>query len=198
MKSFKEKLREDRECADALRIMEENDISLFETIYRPGSDAYFSLLRNVKRMCLLQNGDGLMTEATMAVSDSEQEFLMTDIGEFGLYDGNDVPLDFPFISEEKDDDDDDVELNKPKRGGPKKFYVYVRDPKTKNVKKVTFGDTSGLKVKYNNKDARDSFVARHNCAEKKDKTKAGYWSCRLPRYWKALGLEKPESDFRFW
>ncbi len=30
-------------------------------------------------------------------------------------------------------------LNKPKRGGSKKFYVYVRDPKSKRVKKVSFG-----------------------------------------------------------
>src|SRR6056300_617372 len=29
-----------------------------------------------------------------------------------------------------------VQLNKPKRGGSKKFYVYVKNPKTGNVKKV--------------------------------------------------------------
>ena len=31
-------------------------------------------------------------------------------------------------------------LGKPMRGDVKKFKVYVRDPKTKNIKKVNFGD----------------------------------------------------------
>ena len=79
-----------------------------------------------------------------------------------------------------------VQLNKPKRGGSKKFYVYVKNPKTGNVKKVSFGDT-GLSVKIKQKGARASFAARHKCAQKKDKTKAGYWSCNIGRYWKSLG-----------
>jgi len=79
-----------------------------------------------------------------------------------------------------------VQLNKPKRGGSKKFYVYVKNPKTGNVKKVSFGDT-GLSVKIKKKGARASFAARHKCASKKDKTKAGYWSCNIGRYWKSLG-----------
>jgi hypothetical protein len=79
-----------------------------------------------------------------------------------------------------------VQLNKPKRGGSKKFYVYVKNPKTGNIKKVSFGDT-GLSVKFKKKGARASFAARHKCAQKKDKTKAGYWSCNIGRYWKSLG-----------
>jgi hypothetical protein len=79
-----------------------------------------------------------------------------------------------------------VQLNKPKRGGSKKFYVYVKNPKTGNVKKVSFGDT-GLSVKIKKQGARASFAARHKCAQKKDKTKAGYWSCNIGRYWKSLG-----------
>ena len=79
-----------------------------------------------------------------------------------------------------------VKLNKPKRGGSKKFYVYVKNPKTGNVKKVSFGDT-GLSVKLKQRGARASFAARHKCAQKKDKTKAGYWSCNIGRYWKSLG-----------
>jgi hypothetical protein len=78
-----------------------------------------------------------------------------------------------------------VSLNKPKRGGSKKFYVYVKSDKG-NVKKVSFGDT-GLSVKFKQKGARASFAARHKCSTKKDKTKAGYWSCNIGRYWKSLG-----------
>lgn len=88
----------------------------------------------------------------------------------------------------------DPPIGKPKRGGPKAYYVYVRDPKTKRIKKVTFG-SGGLKAKINNPKARQAFAARHKCAQKKDRTKASYWSCRLPRYAKLLGLKSSFSGF---
>jgi len=75
-----------------------------------------------------------------------------------------------------------VELNKPKRGGSKKYYVYVKNPKTDRVKKISFGDVTGLRTKAGNKKRAKSFAARHNCEKKNDKMKAGYWACRLPRY----------------
>jgi hypothetical protein len=86
-------------------------------------------------------------------------------------------------------------LNKPKRGGSKKFYVYVRNPKTKKIKKVSFGDTTGLSAKLNNPKARKAFAARHDCKNKKDKTKASYWSCHLPRYAKLLGIKSNFSGY---
>lgn len=70
-----------------------------------------------------------------------------------------------------------VELNKPTRGDVKKFKVYVKDPKTGNVKKVNFGDPN-MKIKKSDPDRRRSFRARHKCDQKKDKTTAGYWSCK--------------------
>ncbi len=88
----------------------------------------------------------------------------------------------------------DVELNKPKRGGSKAYYVYVRDPKTKKIKKVSFG-SGGLRAKIKNKQARNAFAARHNCKNKKDRTKAGYWSCNLPRYADQLGLGSKMNTF---
>ena len=78
-----------------------------------------------------------------------------------------------------------VKLNKPMQGDVKKFKVYVKDPKTGNVKKVNFGHggTSvkgkAMKIRKNNPAARRSFRARHNCDQKKDKTTAGYWSCKF-------------------
>lgn len=76
-----------------------------------------------------------------------------------------------------------VKLNKPSRqsGGGKKYKVYVKNPKTGRVKKISFGD-AGLKTKSGNKKRAKSFAARHNCEKKNDKMKAGYWACRLPRY----------------
>ena len=88
----------------------------------------------------------------------------------------------------------DVPLNKPKRGGSKAYYVYVRDPKTKKIKKVSFG-SGGLRAKIKNKEARNAFAARHNCKNKKDRTKAGYWSCNLPRYASQLGLGANMNTF---
>jgi hypothetical protein len=87
----------------------------------------------------------------------------------------------------------DVPLGKPKRGGSKKYYVYVKDGD--RVKKVTFGDTSGLSAKIRNKEARTAFAARHDCKNKKDRTKASYWSCNLPRYATALGLGANMSTY---
>jgi hypothetical protein len=80
-----------------------------------------------------------------------------------------------------------VKLNSPKRGGSKKFYVYTKNKKG-NVIKVSWGDTTGLSVKAKDRGAVKSFVARHKCKEKNDKTKAGYWACRTPRY-KSLGVK---------
>ena len=88
----------------------------------------------------------------------------------------------------------DPPLNKPKRGGSKAYYVYVRDPKTKKIKKVSFG-SGGLRAKIKNKEARNAFAARHNCKNKKDRTKAGYWSCNLPRYAEQLGLGSKINTF---
>jgi len=70
-----------------------------------------------------------------------------------------------------------VTLNKPIRSsnGPKKFHVFVKDGD--KVKKVNFGDPN-MSIKKSNPARRKSFRARHKCDQKKDKTTAGYWSCR--------------------
>ena len=78
------------------------------------------------------------------------------------------------------DKEDKKPLNKIIREtkGNKKFKVFVKDPKTGNVKKVNFGDPN-MQIRRDNPEARKNFRARHNCADKKDRTKAGYWSCRM-------------------
>lgn len=70
-----------------------------------------------------------------------------------------------------------VKLNKPTRGDVKKSKVYVKDPKTGNVKKVNFGDPN-MKIKKDIPARRKSFRARHNCDSPGPKTKARYWSCK--------------------
>jgi len=143
-------------------------------IYRVGSEKYYEFF-NEKR-------DAYKVGVYNPVG-FDKELMEGDLGKYAMYQGVPVPLDCPMMFEEKD-----VELNKPKVGGPKKYYVYVKDPSTGNVKKVTWGDTTGLKVKLNDPEARKSFAARHKCDQQKDRTKAAYWACNLPRYAKQLGL----------
>jgi hypothetical protein len=73
-----------------------------------------------------------------------------------------------------------VQLGKPMRGDVKKFKVFVKDPKTGNVKKVNFGDPN-MEIRRDNPKARKSFRARHGCGTGRasDRTKAAYWSCRM-------------------
>ena len=71
-----------------------------------------------------------------------------------------------------------VKLGKPFRTpkGPKKFSVYVKNPKG-NVVKVNFGDPN-MKIKKNIPGRRKNFRARHNCDNPGPRHKARYWSCR--------------------
>ena len=234
----------------------ENKLAITENTFRYGSQAFLDLWAEARY---------LYSRNAIHVNDDDKEIIIeTNLGDYGMYEGQKVPLDMPMLENElgsKLDADlisgvfmlpyqnllDDIEadlgkgelyyevqqalfdedlegvimilknnnvfdkymkpslnevikkknppLNKPKRGGSKKFYVYVRNPKTKKIKKVSFGDTTGLSTKINNPKARQAFAARHKCAQKTDKTKASYWSCRIGRYWKSLGGSKNFSGF---
>jgi hypothetical protein len=167
----------------ALRFHRENQIPLAHNIFRPHSENYYKLFSYARQM----------KESALNPLNEFDEYLMsTDIGELAMYEGEEVPLDHPLIEAEYKGKE--VELNDPKRGGKKKFFVYVKNDKG-NVIKVEFGDTSGLKAKINDPAARKSFAARHQCHLKKDKTKPGYWSCNLPRYASQLGLKGGGSFF---
>jgi len=166
----------------AIIFHKENDIPLAQNIFRPHSENYYKLFREAKTL-----------KESVFLNEFDEYLMSTDIGELAMYEGVEVPLDHPLVEAEYQGKE--VELNNPKRGGKKKFYVYVKNEKG-NVIKVQFGDTSGLSAKINNPAARKSFAARHNCSAKKDKTKPGYWSCNLPRYAAQLGL-KGGGNF-FW
>jgi hypothetical protein len=148
-----------------------NDPALLDS-FRPGSKSFCNIFKNLRKI-----------QHQIELPNNIKELLLTDIGD--VQDG--FPLDIPFQYSEDDDLNDadyqgkDVELNQPKRGGSKKFYVYVKDPKSKKVKKVSFGDPN-MSTKISDPDARKSFKARHNCEQKNDKTTPGYWSCRIARY----------------
>ena len=164
--------------------LQESKTNILDNPFRLGSYMYFETIKEARR---------LVSEGRYSLTEVDKHILETDIGEFEVYEGQLVALDCPMFEEEEKKKQ--PELNKPKAGGPKKYYVYVKDPKTGNIKKVTWGDTTGLKVKLDNKKARKSFAARHKCDQQNDKTKASYWACRLPYYAKQLGLSGGGSFF---
>ena len=174
--------------SENLRYHVVNKLPLTENTFRYGSEAFFNLWSEARYLYLRE---------IIHVNDDDKEILLeTDLGEYGMYEGKKVRLDFPMAEEELEEAEDKKKnppIGKPKRGGSKKFYVYVRDKG--KIKKVSFGDTSGLSAKINNPEARRAFAKRHDCANKKDRTKASYWSCRLPRYSKLLGLKSSFSGF---
>ncbi len=176
--------------SENLRYHVENKLPLTENTFRYGSKSFLNLWAEARSLYLRE---------VIHVNDDDKEILEeTDLGNYGLYEGVKVPLDLLLLENEELEEAEGKKKNppigKPKRGGSKKFYVYVRKPGG-GVKKVSFGDTTGLSAKINNPEARRAFAKRHDCANKKDRTKASYWSCRLPRYAKLLGLKSSFSGF---
>jgi hypothetical protein len=187
-------LHENIKTSSNLRYHLNKQLPLYENIFRYGSDAQLELFKEArdlynKGLLYLNPHDRWLVENT-------------SIGEYGEFESKLVSLDVPFVEEEILNEAEyqgkDVQLNKPKRGGSKKFYVYVKNPKTGKIKKVQFGAAGGgqnLAVKIRDPKARRAFAARQNCARKKDRTTPGYWSCNLPRYAKSLGLKGSFSGY---
>jgi len=162
--------------SENLKFHLENKLSVLDNVFRPGSQAFYELLSESKKF-------------TDLLSETDKElFESTDIGEFAMYEGEMVPLDLPMENAETILEakykGKEVDLNKPMRSsGPKKYKVYVRNPKTGKVKVVNFGDVKGgLSAKVSDPKARASFAKRHKCHLKKDKMTPGYWACRANRY----------------
>ena len=175
--------------SEGLKYHLDNARPLTEHVYRAGSEKYFNLWAEAR---------ALYSRNIIEVQGDDLEVLTeTDLGHFAIVEGVKVPLDFPIeLTEAEINEEEKKKIGKPMRSssGGKAYKVYVRDPKTKKIKTVRFG-SGGLKAKINNPKARQAFAKRHDCANKKDKTKASYWSCRLPRYAKLLGLKSSFSGF---
>jgi hypothetical protein len=240
--------------SENMRYHLDKKIPIHDNTFRPGSKAHIDLIHETRL---------LWKKGVIELQGEDKKlFENTDLGRFGVYEGEVVPLDYPMmeilteaqmldgyevdffhtkanvyanieIPSENPTFEDDIQikgigkneeeafknlqqnyenykktgineaekkkqpaLGKPKRGGSKKFYVYVKDPRTKRIKKVSFGMAGGgLRAKLNNSKARSAFSKRHNCPQKKDRTKASYWSCRLPRYSKLLGFKTTFSGY---
>ena len=166
--------------SEGLRYHLDNQIPLSENIYRYGSESFFNLINEVRK---LHNSN------KVNLSYKDEELLKTDIGmkkKNGKEVPNCVPIKESKILEEAEYRGRKVKLNKPTRGDVKKFKVYVKNDKG-NVVKVNFGHggTSAkskgektMRIKKSNPERRKSFRARHNCDNPGPKWKARYWSCK--------------------
>lgn len=156
-----------------------NNADLTDPVYRPGTREFFDLFCEARDLYFLN-----LFEAT----DDEADVLESDIGEWAMYEGKRVPLDFPMWDEatlnEAKYKGREVKLGKAgatRSGG--RAHVYVRDPKSGNVKKVSFGSSApdAMGDSPAHKKRRKSFAARHRCAQNKDKMSASYWACRATK-----------------
>lgn len=166
--------------SESLKYHIKNRKPVTESIFRPGSEAFFEVLKEARSE---------FNSIKYRLPEIDRElFESTEIGEFAMFKGKMVPLDLPMeyieeITEEAEYHGREVKLNYPMRGGTKKYQVYVKNPTTGKVKKIAFGDVhGGLTAKVSDPGARKNFASRHKCSTKKDKTKAGYWACRINKY----------------
>ncbi len=188
---------------EAVQYHTENNISFTQNVFRPGSEMFFELIGEAKRLYK----EGKYTPA----DEYEVDLLNSDIGEIAEYEGQTVVLDYPIeegleecwkgyaqrgmkkkgdkmvpncvpVSEEGDPTGGKG-IGKPFRsGGGGAVYVRVGD----GIRKITFSN-SGMAKKYNDPARVRSFVARHHCLTNKDKTSRSYWACRWPRYFSDSG-----------
>jgi hypothetical protein len=188
---------------EAIQYHVENKISFTENVFRPGSEMFFEMISEAKK--LYKEGKYTPTD------EYEVDMLNSDIGEIAEYEGQAVVLDYPIEEgleecwtgytqrgmkkkgnkmvpncvpvNEADDPTDGKGIGKPFRSnGGGAVYVRVGD----GVRKINFSQ-SGMAKKYMDPAATRSFVARHRCLTNKDKTSRSYWACRWPRFFSNSG-----------
>jgi hypothetical protein len=158
----------------------DNGIPLTENIFRPFSPEFFNLINEART---------LYNKGLIDVENDEKWIVESDFGKkIRLSNGKVVRLEVPILENsinEAEYKGRKVQIGRPMRnsGGGKKYVVYVMNPSTRKVKKISFGDVhGGLTAKVSNPKARKAFASRHNCKAKKDRMTAGYWACRINRY----------------
>ena len=156
----------------------DNKKPLYETTLPYGSKEYLDLW--VEARYLYSRG-ALNVEGI-----DKEKITETDLGEYGIFEGQLVPLDMPMLDDvlnEAEYQGRKVQLGKPMQGDSKKFKVYVKNDKGKVVKvNFGFGGTSAkgkrMSIKVKNPKRRAAFRARHNCENPGPRWKARYWSCK--------------------
>jgi hypothetical protein len=163
---------------DNMKYHIDNNKPLTETTLPYGSKEYLDLW--VEARYLYSRG------ALNAYGIDKEKITETHLGEYGIFEGQIVPLDMPMpddVLEEAEYQGRKVQLGKPSQGDVKKFKVYVKNDKGKVVKvNFGFGGKSAkgkrMVIKDKNPKRRAAFRARHNCKNPGPRWKARYWSCK--------------------
>ena len=173
-------LTENVEITENLQYHLDNKIPLFNNVFRSHSESFFDLINEVRY---------LYENEMIELGGQDLELIESDLGKkVQLPNGKEIYLDIPVIEKslnEAEYQGRKVQVGRPMRnsGGGKKYVVYVKNPSTGKIKKISFGDVSGgLTAKVSNAKARKAFASRHQCEKKKDRMTAGYWACRINRY----------------
>jgi hypothetical protein len=178
-------LTENINVTENLKYHLDNKIPLFNNVFRSHSESFFDLINEVRY---------LYENEMIELGGRDLELIESDLGKkVQLNNGKEVYLDIPVIEEslnEAEYQGRKVQVGRPMRnsGGGKKYVVYVKNPSTGKIKKISFGDVSGgLTAKVSNPKARKAFASRHQCDKKKDRMTAGYWACRLTKFGHLFG-----------
>lgn len=150
----------------------ENELTISESIYRIGSDAYLDFVNKLREL----------NENNLIQLSPNDKFIVEKLktGTKAKYQGETVNLDTP---------------RRTRGDEPGKFIVF-RDGGKKTPEgdikavRITWGQP-GATIKNGDEEARKSFLARHKCSEKtleKDGMSAGWWACNVHKFWKQLGL----------
>ena len=78
--------------SEGLQYHMDKKIQLHESVYRIGSEKHFELIREAR---------ALWVRGIIDVSEDDQAILETNLGHFGMYEGEAVPLDMPMVNEIK-------------------------------------------------------------------------------------------------
>jgi hypothetical protein len=161
--------------SEGFRYHMENGLDITDSVYRIGSEAYRNLFEETKKYW--DEGNVILKGKAAWMAKN------LEVGK-------------PAVDREGKK----VELDTPKRGGNKKFYVYHNSGKKDEdgnviANRIEWGDAGGLSIKNDDPKASASFWARHQCdlEKKMDPSKAGFWACYAPSlFGKALGLQSEE------
>ena len=157
--------------SEGFRYHMENGLDITNSVYRIGSEAYRNLFEETKKYW--DEGNVILKGKAAWMAKN------LEVGK-------------PAVDREGKK----VELDTPKRGGNKKFYVYHNSGKKDEdgnviANRIEWGDTGGLSIKNDDPKASASFWARHQCdlEKKMDPSKAGFWACYASTLFsKQLGL----------
>ena len=92
----------------------DKNVPLFESVFRIGSDAHLNLIREARKM---------YSRDIIDLCEEDEALIKTHLGEFGIYEGEAVPLDLPMLAENVEKDINQLK----KLSNRKERYNYIKN-----------------------------------------------------------------------